>query len=321
MQKPEYFSIFEYNWLAGNEKTALREPFNVVLAKSKAQKYFGNIPLTNIIGKELIYNDSLHVKVSGVVEDWEKNTDLAFTDFISYSTVNNSFLKQIIHDDDWNDMSTWAFVKLSPGIKPVQIYKQIATLLKKRNAHNTNENLTFKLESLTNMHFNNEIIENPIRTADLPAMYGLIGIALFILILAVINFINLSTAQSIQRAKEIGIRKVMGSNSMKIMLQFFTEAFFNILVAVLIAIIFVEPALKIFYSFVPKGITFKPLDISTILFITLIVIVTTLFSGFYPARVLSSYLPVESLKGAGTQKMKEKWLIRKSLIVFNLLYL
>ncbi len=100
--EPQYFSIFRYEWLAGAPMTSLSQPFQVVLSESKARKYFGSVPFDQILGKELIYDDSLHLQVSGIVKDWNKNSDLNFKDFISYSTIRLSFLKHAAGFDDPN---------------------------------------------------------------------------------------------------------------------------------------------------------------------------------------------------------------------------
>jgi len=143
------------------------------------------------------------------------------------------------------------------------------------------------------------------------------GIALFILILAVINFINLSTAQSVRRAKEVGVRKVLGSSRTSLIFQFLTETLMLTSFAVLLAALLVNPVLTAFQSFIPQGVTFHLFNPSTLIFLMLVTIVTTLLAGLYPAKILSSYLPALSLKGAGVQRRGEKWLLRKGLIVFQ----
>ena len=169
-------------------------------------------PLDEIIGKQVIYDDSLNTTVSGIIKDWNKNTDLAFTDFISSATLQTAFLKNNINTDSWvgHLMNTWTFAKLSKGTTPSKVNAQMAGMVKKYG--DPREKLTLWLQPLPEIHFDADVIESPIRTADKPTLYSLIAIALFILILAVINFINLSTAQSIQRSKEVGVRKVLGSS-------------------------------------------------------------------------------------------------------------
>ena len=118
-----YFDIFQYQWLAGNPATALKEPFKVVLTESKARTYFGQRPLQDIINKTIIYNDSLTVAVSGIVKDFPVNTDFYFNDFISLSTASHSFLKDEFGPGDWNsgNMSTQVFVKLHEGTTAASI--------------------------------------------------------------------------------------------------------------------------------------------------------------------------------------------------------
>jgi len=315
--QPQYFDIFKYNWLAGNPSTALNEPLKVVLTESTAYRYFNAEPPDKIVGKEIIYADSLVVTVSGIVKDWDGNTDLAFTDFISSATLQNGFLKSRINTDSWKVqfMNAWTFVKLSEGIEPLRIQDQMNALVKKYAGPELK--LALWLEPLSHIHFNADVIENPIRPANKATLYSLMAIALFILILAVINFINLSTAQSIQRAKEIGVRKVLGGRRNSLIFQFLVETFMLTLVAVLLALLLVKPVLAAFHSFIPIGVTFHFFEPSSIIFIVLVTLITSVLAGFYPAKVLSSYLPVLSLKGSAAQKSGDKWLLRKGLIIFQ----
>jgi putative ABC transport system permease protein len=313
----QYFDIFKYDWLAGNTSTALEAPYTVVLTERKARQYFGSGPLDKMIGRQVIYDDSLKVNVSGIIKDWDKNTDLAFTDFISDGTLQSSFLKNNISQDSWSqrDMSTWTFAKLRDGTTAARVNKQMAALV--RTHADPQVKLSLWLEPLSAIHFNGDVIENTIRTAHLPSLYALMGIALFILTLGIINFINLSTAQSIERSKEVGVRKVLGSNRSGLVFQFLTESFVLVLFAVLLAAVMVRPVLIGFRSFIPGGVSFRIFEPSTILFLILTVIITTLLAGLYPAKVLSSYPPAISLKGSGTERASEKWLFRKALIVFQ----
>ena len=314
--EPQYFEIFRYEWLAGNAR-ALSAPFTVVLTESRARQYFGAVSPDKMLGKQVVYEDSLKVNVGGIIKDWDMNTDLAFTDFISFPTLQSSFLNNRIRRNAWGqrDMNTWTFAMLSPYATMAQLKAGLATLVK---THAGSEvKLSLWPEPLTDIHFNSDIIENPIRTAHVPSLYALMGIALFILILAVINFINLSTAQSIQRAKEVGVRKILGGSRAGLMLQFLTETFVLSACAVLLAILLVKPVFALFRTFIPAGISFHLLSPSTLLICISAVFITTIFAGFYPARVLSSYKPALNIKGAGWHRGGEKWLLRKGLIVFQ----
>jgi len=315
--EPSWFQVFQYDWLAGDPASALNAPSTVVLTENKARQYFGSGPFDKMLGREIVYDDSLRVRVSGIVKGWTRNTDLSFSDFISASTIQSSFLKNSLNFDSWapGDMSTWTFAKLSNDVKPATINSQMATLIQKHA--DPKIKLALWLEPLSDIHFNADVIENPIRTAHMPTLFALMGIALFILGIAAVNFINLSTAQSIRRAREVGVRKVMGSSRAGLIGQFLTETFVLTFFAVVLAVLLVNPVLAAFRSFIPSGVSFHLFYPSTFIFLVLVTIVTSLLAGLYPAKVLSAYLPALSLKGDVARKGSEKWYLRKGLIVFQ----
>lgn len=319
--EPQYFSIFKYEWLAGNAATALNDPFKVVLTENKARKYFGSEPLANMIGKTIIYGDSIMVQVAGIVKDWQGNTDFRFTDIISYSTIAGSFLKNQIDLNEWQQKDVWTIVKLSKGTRPEQVNEQLATMVKRYVSPDGTKpsrlsNMSLSLKAFTDLHFESEFEENEIRTADVTQINMLTGIALFILILAIANFINLSTAQAYQRAKEIGVRKTLGAGRVGLILQYMVETLVLAFLAMLFALLLVNPALAAFSSFIPPGIVFHVFDPATLSFLAFITVVATLLAGFYPAIVLTGYLPVTCLKD-GLQNTREKWYLRRGLIVFQ----
>jgi len=321
---PQYFDIFKYQWLEGSARV-LNEPFKVVLSEKRAHQYFGDIPLSSMIGKTVIYDDSLRVGVAGIVKDWTGNTDFGYTDFISVSSATHSFLKSRIPTEDWNSLSphqSMAFVKLAKGVTPSSINKRFAAFIKEHVKFPDNSSsLSMYLQPLHDIHFTDDFHRGDdgdnFRKAYLPTLYALMGVALFILIIAAVNFINLSTAQSIQRAKEIGVRKVLGSNRRNIMFQFLTETLALTSIAVVLSVLLVNPVLHLFKDYIPGGVTFHLSNSSTLIFLLTVTLVTSLLAGFYPARVLSSYLPVLSLKGAPGQQGTERAGLRKALIVFQ----
>jgi ABC-type antimicrobial peptide transport system permease subunit len=321
---PDYFSIFKYQWLAGNPET-LNEPFKVILTESRARKYFGNIPVNKMIGQTVIYDDSLLITVSGIVKDWTANTDFGYTDFVSISTATHSFLKNNIPTEDWSSLrphQSMAFVKLAKGTTAAQINERFAAFIKQHvKFSDPSLKLRMYLQPLSDLHFTPDFRRgddgDDFRKAYLPTLYILMGVAVFILIIAAFNFINLSTAQSIQRIKEIGVRKVMGSKKINITFQFLVETFLLTCFAVVIAVLLVNPVLRLFGDYIPPGISLHFFDSSTLGFLLIITIVTTLLAGFYPARVLASYLPAVSLKGETSTKGKSTLNLRRTLIVFQ----
>lgn len=319
--EPQYFDIFKYQWLAGNASTSLDAPFKVVLTASQAKKYFGDLPWEKMIGKEVIYADSLHVAVSGIVKDWDKNTDFTFTDFISLSTVSHSFLKNQINLDNSGIMSRFsqAFVKLAKGVTPGQAEAALRKFVGDHKVEvglNEGDRLALRLQPLSDIHFNENYKDAYSRKVHLPTLYSLMALAAFILMIAAINFVNLATAHSMQRAKEIGIRKVLGSNRKNIVFQFLTETLLTTCFAVLLSLLMVNPALALFHSFIPPTLSFHFYKPATLLFSLLLILFTSLLAGFYPAWVLSSYLPALSLKGKGSTS-DQKYYLRKALIIFQ----
>jgi putative ABC transport system permease protein len=319
----DWFTIFKYQWLVG-DPGALRQPFTVVLTEDRARQFFGALPNESYLGRELIYEDSLRVRVAGIVKDWTANTDLPYSTFISFATIDASYLKNKRHMDDWvwhKGVDKWywpmCFVRLAKGVRTEQVEARLLPIGKQVIGSDSAHPFQARLQPLTDIHFNTDYRDDGIRKAHLPTLYALMGVAIFILILGTVNFINLSTAQSIQRAKEIGVRKVLGSGRSSIMVQFLTETTIITVFSVALAALLVRPVMAYFAEYIPSGVHFQLLDPTTLLFLFGVTVITTLLAGFYPAKVLAGYLPVLSLKGGGAQKGGEKWLLRKSLIVFQ----
>jgi ABC-type antimicrobial peptide transport system permease subunit len=313
----DYLDIFHYRWLAGDPATALLQPFSVVLTHSEAQRYFGNGSPAEWMGRSVVYYDSLTVKVTGIVADWRQNSDLGFKDLISYNTIAHSFLGKDMAG--WNlwESNVNVYVKLSPGTQVAQAEKQFPGFFKLHNQLGKEEKMNFRLQPLADVHFNGDYTDSYGRRAHKPTLFALAGIALFILVIAAINFINLSTAQSILRAREVGVRKVLGSSRGGLIWQFLSETGIIVVSAMALALLLAIPTINALHGFIPEGVRLHPGDANTWLFIGLTIGVTCLLAGWYPARALSSFLPVISLRGKGVQQLNSKSYLRKGLIVFQ----
>ncbi|HEY8971524.1 MAG TPA: FtsX-like permease family protein, partial [Puia sp.] len=301
--------------LSGNAATSLTLPNSVVLTAEKAREYFGDLDPDRIIGRTIYYQDSLMVRVTGVVADWTGNSDFNFSQWISYATIPVSFLKKEIALDRWDQFSrsSQVMVKLEKGVKPSQIDAQFTAFAKRH--YGPNPAFSARLQPLSGIHFHREY-GGVGRKASLPVLYTLMAVAAFILILAIINFINLSTAQSMQRAREIGVRKVLGGSRSGIAVQFFTETLLVTVAAVGLAVLMVRPVFNRFTDLIPVGVHFRG-DGATLLFLLLVTAVTTLLAGFYPAKVLGNYQPAVTLKGIAAAPGGGKGALRKGLIVFQ----
>ncbi|HKC37777.1 MAG TPA: ABC transporter permease, partial [Chitinophagaceae bacterium] len=319
-----YFSLFEYDWLAGSKQTALKDPYQVVLTEERAKTYFGNLPVNDIIGKQITYDDSIKTIVSGIVKTpTEKATDLKFKEFISLATVMSTGLKDHFGGDEWGSINSVSqlFVKLKKGTRPEQLNAQFPGLREKYRDKKEQEkdDTKHRLQSINDIHFNADYgsFDNG-RQAHRPTLYGLLAVALFLLLLGCINFINLTTAQAAQRSKEVGIRKTLGSGKRELIFQFLSETFLLTLLATILSIAILPWLLKIFSDFIPPEINFNSINQPHVwIFLLLLVLVMTGFSGFYPALILTKFKPVTVLKNqlhAGTAKSRKAWL-RKSLTV------
>ncbi len=315
---PEYFKLFNYQWLVGNPVAALTEPYRVVLSTKQALKYFGSSDWENLIGRQVIYDDTIKTTVAGIVKELEGNTDFTFTDFISYSTIDAGYLRGVMQSFNWTfwDSHVQTFVKLEKGKTTAPLEKELSTLV---GSHFNWDPGSYRvyLQPLSDLHYSQIYHMDYGKQANLSTLYGLLGIAAIILIIAAINFVNLSLAQSLQRVKEIGIRKIMGSSRVGLVFQFLTETFLMSLLALIFSLLIIKPVLAAFPSFVPKGLLPDILEPKTILFIVSLLAATTLLSGLYPGLVLSSFQPADALKSKTGIKGGFGDRFRRGLIVFQ----
>jgi len=317
----DYFKLFEYQWLAGSPRSALNSPYQVVLTSDEAEKYFPGVSYDQMLGRTVVY-DTLKTTVSGIVQSIRQNTDFTFHDFISFPTAFlNPPLKMQLRLRNWGGVSPsyQLFVKLAPQVKTARIEQQLNDIEKKNLQPRPGHTEVLALQPLADIHFNTArgtFVGG--RVADKTTLYELSGIALFLLLLGCINFINLTTAESAQRAKEIGIRKTMGSSRKQLIFQFLSETFLITLVSVMISVAITPIALWLFSTFIPQGIQAgQILQPNIALFLVLLIIVVSLASGFYPAMVLSGYKPISAIKNQANEggSKTRNAVLRKSLTV------
>jgi ABC-type antimicrobial peptide transport system permease subunit len=257
------------------------------------------------------------VTVTGVVADLTGNSEFNFSQWISYATIPASFLKSKIKLYNWAsiDGSGQAMVKLAKGVAPSQIDTQFVAFAKRHYGKNPAE-FGAVLKPLSDIHFHEEYGGGMGRKAHPGILRVLTAMAIFILILAIINFVNLSTAQSMQRAREIGVRKVLGGSRSNIAVHFFTETLLLTIAAAGLSVLMVRPAFNLLPDLIPTGVHFR-VDGGTLLFLLLVTAVTTFLAGFYPSKVLANYQPTVTLKGITAVPTGGKGELRRGLIVFQ----
>jgi putative ABC transport system permease protein len=322
---PDYFSIIPtYSWIRGTA-TALLQPGNVVLTIDQAKKYLGNGSPDAWMGQTLHYNDSLVVTVAGLIVPEPGKTDFEFTDFISLSTIEATWLKGRFTLNDWQSTNSSAqlFIKLQAATSMTEIEKQLSSLGEESRKHNVDNSwvASYKLQPLTDLHFNARLgVFDFSRPAAHPRVLTTLSIVALILVaLASINFINLETARAVKRSREVGIRKVLGSSRGELIWHFLAQSLLLTLAAILVAIPAAEMGLLMFRDFLPPGVALSLLDLPTLTFLGIVLFAVGILSGLYPAFVLSSFLPAIALKNQGYSHLGQSRssLLRRGLIVFQ----
>jgi putative ABC transport system permease protein len=315
-----YFKLIPYTWLSGSPETALEQPNQTVLTESKAKLFFPGIPLSEIVGREVIISDSVRTTVTGIVKDITENTDFTFYIFVSRLTFENTLTKDELNAWDNVSSQTQVFLKINPQVTAADVENQINTLYKthRKSIAEDHTSTRFLLQPLSDLHFNTEFDNFDQRLAHKPTLYGLLAIAGFLLLLGCINFINLTTAQASQRAKEIGIRKTIGSSKKQLVLQFLSETFLLTIIATILSVLITPLLLKAFADFIPSVLHFEIFKPQVLLFLLGLTVIICLLSGFYPALVLSSYKPVAVLKNQKLNERRGRGVsLRKTLSVFQ----
>jgi ABC-type antimicrobial peptide transport system permease subunit len=289
----DYFRIFPRQWLAGDPKGQLEKPNNVVLTQSRAKIYFPDIPYDETLGRTLIFSDSVYATVSGVVKDLDVNSDFDYGVFLSAATIGSAHLKENYHWDSWGATSSQSqlMIRIFPNENPQDIERQLAHLTAVHLGPKDDPHTARRLQPLSDIHTNTDFSGKISKSA----MGSLLLLAMFILALGCINFINLATAQGTQRAKEIGIRKTFGGSKRQLVFQFLTETFMLMAITTFIAFTLVYTGIR---YFIPGEADMNKIIHAPSLIVFFICLTTTisLLSGLYPAFVLSSFQPIRVLK-------------------------
>lgn len=314
-----YFEIFPHQWIAGSESTALRNPYKLVLSESYANRYFPGILPEKLIGKTVAFSDTILTTITGIVQDLKANSDFEYKAFISLPTIAASNLKQNYSWDEWGNTNSnfQTVIKLSPGVQASQINKQIAAIFKEHSSSPDDNKIVHRLQPLSDVHTNTDFGGE----VNMSTVRNLILLAVFLLLLGAINFINLSTAHATQRAKEIGIRKTLGSKKSQLILQFLSETFLLTLCTAIVSVAITPLLLKAFTGFIPEGLHFNYLYEQPVVwfFFFLLIVVVSIIAGLYPAFILTKFNPVAVLKNnvvTNTGVSRSAWM-RKTLIVFQ----
>ncbi|MEZ5039114.1 MAG: ABC transporter permease [Saprospiraceae bacterium] len=316
-----FLPMMGYPMEKGDPQTALKEPFTAVISAEYAAKYFGE---ADPMGKTLVmqdddFNNEL-VKVTGVFKDLPANTHLKFDVLFSYRSLFGRFEgAPARYDQSWGRKDMYTFIKVKAGSRPEVLASQLASIVDKYspNLKEQGRKDVLSLQPLKSIHLHSDLAEEPGANGDARIVFFMHLIGLFVIAIAWINYINLSTARAVERAKEVGVRKAVGALRQQLITQFLTEAAVVNLIAILLAWVLTFLALPWFNSI--SGLVFSFTYLIQPWFLGLMIIVWligTILSGAYPAWVLSSFDAMSILKGV-FKNSKRGMLLRKGLVVFQ----
>ncbi len=314
-----FFNIFTYPLIAGDKNTALQEPNTAALSETTARRIFGT---TDIIGKRLELNRNSNYAITAVYKDAPVNTQLKPDLLLSYATFVNRTTDSSGNGPEtaweWDGCLTYLLLRKDADPKAVEkkfipiAEKFVGADMKKYNAA-----VVYKMQPLNDIHLYSHYMMEPGETSDGKTVYLLLGIAFFIVIIAWVNYINLATARAITRAREVGVRKAIGSLRRQLVMQFLSESALLNGIALVLAIIIVIAAIPGFNALSGQQISFSLFGKSQFWLSLAALFVTGVFlSGLYPAFVLSGFRPIEVLKG-NMGSTKQSNVLRKSLVVFQ----
>lgn len=315
-----YFEMVPYKWLAGSAHTAFLQPESVVLTRSRANSYFPGFTPGQLIGKTITYDETTVKTISGIVEDLHFPSEFTAQEIlylkpaayplVEWTNTNSSDKLYIIAENDKD---------------PATILKQIQQVSDQKWQEFKQERNPgyefvrwFSMIPLSEMHFATHVNEWQVKKTSKNVLFGLIGTAIFILFLACINYINLSTAQIPQRGKEIGIRKTLGSNNKSLLMQIFAETIIVVLAGTLLSLILVHFSFLLLSDMIPQDAVNFQFHTNTLLILVAILAATILSSGIYPAIQMMRVNPIQSIKNGLSQKSgKSRFNVRKGLFIFQ----
>jgi putative ABC transport system permease protein len=294
----DFFNIFTFPLITGDPKTALAEPFTMVISETIADKYFGK---TDPVGKTVLVQNSQDYKITGVMEDVPENSHLRFDILASFSSRNN---EERVKGNYWDRFSNdYTYILLSEGADPQELESKFPAFMAK-HIPVEEDRYNLHLQSLRDIHFSRSNYDIARRT-NKDYLYAYSAIAFFILIIACINFMNLATARSSGRAKEVGIRKVVGARRAQLIKQFFTESVLLAILSLVGSVCLVLIFLPKFNQFIRRDLT---LDVFNDMGLLTGLLAISLFVGFvsgsYPALILSAFKPARVLKKTFDKKVK-----------------
>ncbi len=303
------FQVFTFPLMSGNAREALRAPFSLVLSESAARKYFGS---EDPVGRVLEYNHQYEFRVTGVMKDVPANTHLRCEILASYSSLDE--ISKVEHP--WNQFGrTYTYLYLQKNVSLPELQQKIYAVFQKHTNKAFAAMFKFHLQPIKDIYLTSNMMGEPGPHGNLTYVYLFSSLALLVLFIACLNFVNLTTARSFRRAKEIGIRKVLGAGRLQLIKQYLGESLLFASIALLFSLLLFEWLFPRLTEFLNTQLVINTFHNARFyLILAGILAFVSLIAGIYPALFLSRYSPVETLKTLFTPKSSSA-LLRKSLVI------
>lgn len=318
---PEFLDVFDVTVVKGNAYEALRQPFQAVLTESTAKKFYGN---EEPLGKVFLYNDKFNVTVGAVIQDFPANTHLAASLILSFAEDKSYVGTSLTHYGSVSGGSTFIVLPagnseplaaLQAGING--IYDRV---LNNQPWMNKDSHCEVELQPLKDIHFNSKYANGGqwVQAVNKMWLWFFGGVGLAVLLLACINFVNLSTAEAMGRSKEVGVRKTIGAGKSQLIVQFLLESFALVLIAGIFGVLLTKATLPYINHLIGKQIEFNVLQSGgLLLYLFTGILLTSLLAGVYPAWIISAFRPILALKAINLQGGLPTTLLRKGLVVIQ----
>ncbi|GHM99216.1 ABC transporter permease [Cytophagales bacterium WSM2-2] len=306
--QPNFFKIFDRKILTGSAEKGLDDPNEAIISQAFAKKYFGK---ADAIGEVLEY-DNIQYKVAAIMEDTPNNTDFPFEVMLSYITKKKDFESRGWHSI-WSDEQ--CYLTLKEGTTPASVDGKMPGFVKKYLGDDNQANETFGLQPLSSIHFDNRFSNYNYNVVSKSNLITLTAVAIFLIVSACINFINLSTAEAIKRSKEVGIRKTLGSSRRQLIFQFLGEASMVTVFSVGLALILTISTLGFLNAFLDLKLSLQLTDPTIALFIFGLTLIVSVLSGLYPAIVVSGFQPASALKNKISSRNSSGFILRRGLVI------
>ncbi len=312
---PEFFDVFDFKFLHGDPATALARPHTVVMTEEMATRLFGT---TDVLGKAVrVDSDSIPLAITGVLKDFPSNSSISFNLLFSESSLTSDGFRKFI-DTDWDSDAFATYVVLNQRDDRKKVEAELTRLVAAHQNADNDGKSNFVLQPLEAIHFHSaDIVGNSGRKGSLETIYVFSVIAFFVLVIACVNYVNLTTARYINRGREIAVRKVVGASRQNLISQFLAEAFLTTAFAMVFALMATKAALPWFNAFTEKQLAFGTgMDYRIAIGMVMTAVVVGLLSGLYPALVQAGLNPLSLMKGK-TVASKNGVSLRRGLVVLQ----